>query len=72
MVITVILDTCPKCKSKNIVKDGFHNTSKGLIQRYACKDCDHIFINDKVGRILYKPTVPNPLFLIYEKPSKYR
>lgn len=69
MVITMILDTCPKCKSKNVVKDGF--TEKGHYQRYWCKDCDHIFVDNILGRVLYKPKIPNPQFPMYEKSDKY-
>ena len=65
MVIAMILDTCPKCKSKNVVKDGF--TKKGHYQRYWCKECNHIFVDDIPGRVLYKPSHPNPQFLMCEK-----
>lgn len=34
--------TCPKCKSKNITKRGFHS-HQAFRQRYACSDCNAQF-----------------------------
>lgn len=36
---------CPKCKSKDVKKDGVRKTQdRGLIQRYKCKSCSYRFI----------------------------
>jgi transposase-like protein len=36
--------SCPKCKSKNLVKRGRRkNLERGYIQRYFCKDCNNRF-----------------------------
>ena len=39
--------SCPKCKSKNIIKRGLRQTqNRGKIQRYFCKDCKKRFIQN--------------------------
>ena len=38
---------CPKCKSKEVKKDGKRKTqNRGLIQRYKCKSCSLRFVQD--------------------------
>lgn len=39
--------TCPSCKSERVVKWGNRKTTFGLVQRYACHDCNHKFVVDK-------------------------
>jgi len=40
-------NTCPNCKSENIIKRGFRKTeNRGKIQRYFCKNCSHRFVID--------------------------
>lgn len=46
----------PKCKSKEIKKDGKRKTNRGLIQRYKCKECSYRFIqNDGFYRMRNSP-----------------
>ena len=40
------LPSCPKCKSKNIIKHGLRHCGKGIVQRYACKQCGNSFCNN--------------------------
>jgi putative transposase len=39
--------TCPVCKSVNVLKWGNRKNQYGIVQRYACKDCEHTFVVDK-------------------------
>lgn len=63
---TPISRQCPKssCISTNIVKCGFQIKRGGKVQRYVCKDCGHTFTESGAGKILYKPEVPNPKFMM--------
>jgi transposase-like protein len=36
--------TCPICRSENVVKHGLRKTKYGSIQRYVCKACGHWFV----------------------------
>jgi transposase-like protein len=39
--------SCPKCKSKDIIKRGFRKTdNRGKIQRFSCNSCHHRFIDN--------------------------
>lgn len=40
------MDSCPKCKSKNFRKDGIVKSK----QRYLCKDCQHRFTVEQIGK----------------------
>ncbi len=42
----MIIDSCPKCKSKNFRKDGIVKSK----QRYLCKDCKHRFTVGQIGK----------------------
>ena len=47
---------CPKCKSKEIKKDGKRKTeNRGKVQRYKCKCCSNIFITDPFARMRNTP-----------------
>jgi len=47
---------CPKCKSKEIKKDGKRKTqNRGKIQRYKCKNCSNRFITDPFARMRNNP-----------------
>jgi len=47
---------CPKCKSKEIKKDGKRKTqNRGKIQRYKCKNCSNRFITDPFARMRNSP-----------------
>ena len=47
---------CPKCKSKEIRKDGKRKTqNRGKIQRYKCKNCNKRFITDPFARMRNNP-----------------
>lgn len=40
------MENCPKCKSKNFRKDGIVKSR----QRYLCKDCNHRFTVEQIGK----------------------
>ena len=43
------LPNCPRCKGKgkkNIIKHGLRHCNKGIVQRYACKQCGNSFCNN--------------------------
>src|SRR5271170_1831149 len=40
------MENCPKCKNKNIRKDGIVKQR----QRFRCKDCDYHFTVESVGK----------------------
>jgi len=40
------MDSCPKCKNKNFRKDGIVKSK----QRYLCKDCNHHFTVEHIGK----------------------
>ncbi len=40
------MECCPKCKNKNFRKDGIVKSK----QRYLCKDCQHRFTVEYVGK----------------------
>jgi len=47
---------CPKCKSKEIKKDGKRKTdNRGNVQRYKCKCCSNRFITDPFARMRNTP-----------------
>ncbi len=39
----VTIDSCQKCKSGSIKKDGIRKNKSGNIQRFKCLDCKHRF-----------------------------
>jgi len=47
---------CPECKKESIKKDGLRKTeSRGLIQRYKCKECGFRFVFDDSFKRMRNP-----------------
>lgn len=38
---------CPKCQSKDVVKDGYRYTASGVYQKHRCKNCGNPWITDR-------------------------
>lgn len=36
---------CCKCKSQQVIKKGKRKTKQGMVQRYWCKNCRHLFVH---------------------------
>jgi transposase-like protein len=50
--------SCPECHSFNVVKNGQRKCSKGINQRYLCRDCNHRFVMDRtLSRLKATPEV---------------
>ena len=43
VIPSITLESCPTCKSENIVKHGVRRNKAGNIQRYSCKNCGKWF-----------------------------
>ncbi|MGC9385238.1 MAG: DDE-type integrase/transposase/recombinase [Kosmotogaceae bacterium] len=44
--------TCPYCRSKDIVKNGFYQYNSNAEQRYLCKKCGRVFQNNSTSPFL--------------------
>lgn len=60
------MNRCPKCKSKNVVKNGF---MKGK-QRYKCNICKYTYTKSYCGRI--KPIIKKQALILYLEGLGYR
>lgn len=38
---------CPKCQSKDVIRNGYRYTTAGATQKYACRNCGNPFIVDR-------------------------
>lgn len=60
-----IVECCPYCSSKKIVKRGVRKKKLETIQRYLCTDCDKTFVSQKIRGKQF------PLKLIFDGLSCY-
>ncbi|CAE6488977.1 IS6 family transposase [Candidatus Nitrosotenuis uzonensis] len=69
----VKVDSCPKCKSNNVVKHGIRHNRNYDIQRLSCKDCSFRFsINLGFERMKASPQIITSAMQLYFSGESFR